>query len=358
MLLWLALQEQTLEDVLAVFAQFDCSWLLLATAVYAANVLVRVMRWSRLRATIVEARFQVIGEVLLVGNAVNNILPARLGELFRADYGKRRLRQTRSALLATIVVERLADPTIVASCLACGALVLAPTLRGAGGTWRIIAFTVVASMSLLAVAFTTVSLLPRSERLWRRLPRFVRRRLADVVTALRDLRNVRKGPFVLLTLGVWSFGALALACVMRAGGVSFDFFELLLLLGLVNLSTLLPTAPAYLGSYQLACAVVFSALGRSSAHGIAAAIAAQAFLLLPVTIVGILVLIVRAIPPRRLSSAPAPAPASAPRSNTHTHRVDSCRLTSKLQQEPQCLSRHSDAKSGSSFGRPGGDDCR
>ena len=107
MLLWLALRDQSAEDVLAVWAGSDGSWLLLGAAIYGTSLIVRVARWSCLLAVVVPARALAVGEVLLVGNAINNVLPARLGELFRADYGKRRLGSTRSALLATIVVEAL-----------------------------------------------------------------------------------------------------------------------------------------------------------------------------------------------------------------------------------------------------------
>ena len=100
-----------------------------------------------------------------------------------------------------------------------------------------------------------------------------------------------------MTLGVWSLEAAALACILHASRIDFHIFELLLVLGLANLGTLVPTAPAYLGSYQFSYAIAFSALGWSSAHGIAVATTAQAFLLLPATMLGILVLILRSMPP-------------------------------------------------------------
>jgi glycosyltransferase 2 family protein len=252
-------------------------------------------------------RAQDVGEVLLVGNAMNNILPARLGELVRADYGKRLLGQTRSSLLATIVVERLADLGAIVTALLSGLLVLEPRLYDGGKPWQIVNVAASLGVCLFTVALTTVVLLPRLERLSQWLPQSVRLRLDDLIAGLHTWSAVRKSPFIALTLCVWSLEAAALACILRASAIDSGLFELLLVLGLANLGTLVPTAPAYLGSYQFSYAVAFSALGWSSAHGVAVATTAQAFLLVPVTLIGIIVLILRAT--RRLDQDTFPADA-------------------------------------------------
>jgi glycosyltransferase 2 family protein len=295
--LWLALRGQDPQEVFDVWAQSDGSWLLVGTAIYATSLVVRVARWYGLLVVVVPARPQIVGEVLLVGAAMNNVLPARLGELVRADYGKRRLGATRSALLATIVVERLADLAAIVAALLGGMVVLEPMLHEVGRPWRIINFAAVFGGCLFAVALTAVVLLPRTEGISQLLPAFARRRLDDVIMALQSWGEVRTIPFVTLTLGVWSLEAAALAGILRASHIDFGVFELLLVMGLANLGTLVPTAPAYLGSYQFSYAIAFSALGWSSAHGIAVATTAQAFLLLPATVLGILILIFRSMPP-------------------------------------------------------------
>jgi hypothetical protein len=295
-LLWLALRDQDMQEVLAVWARSDASWLLLGTTVYATSIAIRVARWSCLLAPLVKARARAIGEVLLVGSAINNILPARLGELVRADYGKRRLGSTRSALLGTIVLERLGDLAAIVAALLCSTILLGPMLHDTGKPWQIIRFAAVVGVCLLAAALAAVVVLPRMERLAQWLPGFARARLGDLVAGLESWSEVRRIRFVTLTLGVWSLEAVALACILRASGIAFGVLELLLVLGLANLSTLLPTAPAYLGSYQFAYAVAFGAMGWSAAHGIATATSAQVFLLAPVTVLGILTLMVRSTP--------------------------------------------------------------
>ena len=317
--LWLALRDQDVHEVLAVRARSDASWLLLWTTICATSVVMRVARWSCLLAVVVEARARAVGEVLLVGSAINKILPARLGELVRADYGKRRLGSTRSALLATIVIERVADLARSVAALLCATTLLEPLLHDAGKPWRSIKCPgrrmsvgccahrcgrLTAHGAFLSVAAEVRA--PPSRRPGRG-PTELGRGKQDPLrhTDARGLepRSGRAG------------------CILRASGIVFGLLELLLVLGLANLSTLLPTAPAYLGSYQFSYAVAFAALGWSAAHGIAVATSAQVFLLAPVTVLGILTLILRSTPGwARSRKAVAPSAPAAPRPRRPSRR--------------------------------------
>ena len=83
--------------------------LALAVGAYWVAIGFRIVRWRLLlRSSNVLSLWQV-GQALIVGYAVNNVLPARLGEIFRADFLGRRFGVARSAALGSIIVERLMD---------------------------------------------------------------------------------------------------------------------------------------------------------------------------------------------------------------------------------------------------------
>lgn len=98
---------------------------------------------------------------------------------------------------------------------------------------------------------------------------------------------------VFCSIGVWALEALALGVLVRSLGVSLSPPENLMLLGLASLSTLVPTAPGYLGTYQLVFGHVFQIFGYSQTIGIIAATAVQLFCFGTVTILGDLVLLSR-----------------------------------------------------------------
>jgi uncharacterized membrane protein YbhN (UPF0104 family) len=62
------------------------------------------------------------------------------------------------------------------------------------------------------------------------------------------------------------------------------------LMGVASLSTLVPTAPAYAGSYQFAYVVVLAGFGIGASTAIAAATAVQIYLIGGFTLFGLLTL--------------------------------------------------------------------
>ena len=96
-----------------------------------------------------------------------------------------------------------------------------------------------------------------------------------------------------MTVVIWIVAALAIWSVVRAVGLEMNVAQALVLIGVVSLSTLVPTAPAYVGSYQFAFALVFVAFGWAGSAGIVAATITQFALMLPLTLLGVLLMVLR-----------------------------------------------------------------
>ena len=99
----------------------------------------------------------------------------------------------------------------------------------------------------------------------------------------------------MLSLGIWLFEGAALWSVVRSVDIGLTPTEGLVLLGAASLSTLVPTAPGFLGSYQFVFAITFAAFGLSSAAGIVAASVTQVFLLGSATITGVTLYMMRSV---------------------------------------------------------------
>jgi uncharacterized membrane protein YbhN (UPF0104 family) len=117
------------------------------------------------------------------------------------------------------------------------------------------------------------------------------------------LRDLRRGIGVLnrrflmfvaaLSAGVWLFEIMALYLTFRALDVRLELTQALLIMGAASLSTLVPTAPGYLGSYQLVFVLAMGVFGQPAVAGVAAATTIQVFLFGTVTIAGLGLLIHR-----------------------------------------------------------------
>jgi uncharacterized membrane protein YbhN (UPF0104 family) len=86
--LWLALRGTNWDEVKVVVSQLSGTWLTVAIFIYLSSIAVRCLRWGILLRAGAYVKWRHIAEALIVGCAANCLLPARMGELFRADYAR------------------------------------------------------------------------------------------------------------------------------------------------------------------------------------------------------------------------------------------------------------------------------
>jgi uncharacterized membrane protein YbhN (UPF0104 family) len=291
-LLWLALREADFAAMGEALRMLDGRFVALSCVLYWLGLACRVGRWHGLLAELdgcaVPGR-RAVAEVLVVGYAVNNVLPARLGELFRADYAKRRFAVSRSSVLGTIVIERLADLAAILACLALGLLGLRGTVADG-----------LDFPGLLRIAAVIVALLAGGVLVARRgvgvaLPAGLARRLQALAAGLRVLNRASLGRSAALTGLVWAAEVGALWAMLAALGVALSPAQAMLVMSAASLSTLVPTAPGYLGTYQLVFAAALPVFGESASLGVLGSGLIQICLFGSVTIAGLLLYLGRAM---------------------------------------------------------------
>jgi uncharacterized membrane protein YbhN (UPF0104 family) len=259
-------------------------WLGAALFAYAVNLALRAWRWQIILRCVAFVPYSTVARVLLVGYGLNTIMPARLGELFRAEFFENTYGLRRVPVLTSIVVERLFDGLAVVGCLTIG-------LHFAARTGRTVATLIDVAVAGGAVIFAVLAVALgfdrlRPSRLCHRFPRLALQ-LAAVERGLAILRNRQTIAVAMLTLIIYLPDALSLWFVVKASGLGLGLPDTLVLVGAASLSTLLPSGPAFLGTLQLAYVLAIEFAGGTAAIGVAAATLAQICILLPVAVVAI-----------------------------------------------------------------------
>ena len=288
--LWLALRKIDLGLMRDALRTLDLRFVALSGGLYWLGLACRVERWHGLLNQLAPLRRRVVGETLLVGYAVNNLLPARLGELFRADYAKRRCRLSRSAVLGSIVIERLADLVAILACLGLGLLIVRlPAADGALDFPRLLRY----SAPVIALAVLAIGLGRRALH-WR-LPVSVARRVHELVQGLRSLNRATLWRSCVLTALIWAAESAALWGMLAALQLELSPGQVLLVMSAASLSTLVPTAPGYLGTYQLVFASALPVFGLSATLGVLGSVLIQVFLFGSVTLAGLVLYVGRSM---------------------------------------------------------------
>jgi uncharacterized protein (TIRG00374 family) len=284
----LALYRVQLGAVSAALAAANPLWIGAAIVIYAGNLTLRAWRWQVILRPVAAIPYPIVARALLVGYGLNAVMPARLGELFRAEFFKRTFGLSRVWGLTSIVIERLFDGVTVICCLAVGLLFAAAAKPNAGLLIKVLVTgSVLFGAVLLAAFFLSGS---KMSRIVGRFPG-LSAQLAMVQQGLEILRTWRTLKVVAITLIVYVADALTLWLLVKAVGLTLGFSDTLVLLGAASLSTLVPSGPAFLGTLQFGYAVAVEFAGGARALGIAAATLAQLCLLLPLALIaaGILV---------------------------------------------------------------------
>src|SRR3984893_15423178 len=118
----IAFYRVQLGAVSAALAGANPVWVAAAMLIYAANLTIRAWRWQVILRPVVAIPYPIVARALLVGYGLNAIMPARLGELFRAEFFKKTFGLSRVWGLTSIVIERLFDGLTVVTCLGIGLL--------------------------------------------------------------------------------------------------------------------------------------------------------------------------------------------------------------------------------------------
>jgi uncharacterized membrane protein YbhN (UPF0104 family) len=309
----LALYHVQLGSVVSALEHADPTWIGAAIVAYAANLSLRTRRWQIILRPVAAIPYRVVASALLVGYGLNTIMPARLGELFRAEFFKKSYGLSRVWALTSIVIERLFDGLTVVTCLGVGLLLTAATRQGAG-----IVIDILATGGILFGAILLAALCLSGSTVPRTLSRFpgLSARMAMVQRGFGILRTWRTLEIAILTLIIYLPDALSLWFLVKAVGLALGFGDTLVLVGMASLSTLVPSGPAFLGTLQFAYTLAIGFAGGPHAVGIAAATLAQLCLLLPVALVATGILthgsgrLLASLLKGRSSEAEAPKPES------------------------------------------------
>ena len=224
----LALYRVQFGAVSAALANAHPTWIAAAIMAYAANLSLRARRWQIILRPVAPIPYRLVARALVVGYGLNTIMPARLGELFRAEFFKKTFGLSRIWGLTSIVIERLFDGLAVVACLGIG-LVLAAMTKHTPGILIDALVTGGVLFGLILVA-TLCLAGPVMSRAFERFPG-LSAQLAMVQRGFEILRTRRTMEVAALTLILYVPDALSLWFIVKAVGLTLGLADTLVLVG-------------------------------------------------------------------------------------------------------------------------------
>jgi uncharacterized protein (TIRG00374 family) len=297
--LYLALRGLKLANMWEVLQGARYVWLIPGVAIYFLGVWVRAWRWHYLLRPLKSISTRTMFPIVAIGYMGNNIYPARAGEILRAVVLKRREDIPVSASLATIIVERVFDGVVMLAFVFLNLPELAHLTVDSGfvgdiqtlAVWGAVAFIGVLAAFLLAAMFPLQAEAIITKIINRFVPvRFQGNVLGVMVRflgGLESLRSPREALMVFLTsVVIWLLETGKYWFVMHAFNFQVSFFALMLMNGIVNLATTIPSAPGYIGTFDAPGIAVLKAYNVNQAIAAGYTLVLHVALWLPITALG------------------------------------------------------------------------
>lgn len=267
-------------------------YLMPAVIAYLSSFLLRGIRLGVLFKNIKHIPFWNLISALMIGFMSNLLLPLRMGEFVRAYCIAKKENIGKSLTLGTIFLERMLDGfTLLFFLLAI--LIFFPFPQWLARIGYVLSFLFVGGLIFLfLLIFNKEKAVSLFEKIIFFLPKNVHKKLSGYLDSfisgmgiLRDLKLFSAS--LILSVVIWFTEVLMYSLVIRAFSPSIPFYASLLILVLINLGVLLPSAPGYIGTFHYFAKIGLLFFGVSNETAVSFSLLLYALMYLLITFPGL-----------------------------------------------------------------------
>jgi uncharacterized protein (TIRG00374 family) len=288
--LYLVFRQIDFAALTRAFGEVNYFIVFLAVCFHFVGFHLRALRWKYLLLSLKRIRVRELFPYLAIGYMANNVLFLRLGEVVRAHVVGRAYDLSRSSMLAVILAERLFDG--ISLVLFFGFLVLILPLQESLRSPLILASILFGSVAV------GVFLLPFIEKtflvqgffkLFERNSK-LKRLLVSLLAFLEGLKTLKSFRAVMLVLFssviIWMVEAGMFWIIAQSFPLDLTLAQCALIALVVGLSTLIPSGPGYVGTYEFFFVSVATSFGVERNMAVSYAFITHFAQWLPITLVG------------------------------------------------------------------------
>lgn len=275
---YLAIRRVEWSLFIQAFGEMDLLGWLLAVPIYLLQYFFRALRWRTLLKPVRRVPVRTLYAYSVVGMALNDLVPARLGEFYRAYLLFRRERLAYPTALAGIFTERVLDGLTIV-----GALALVLAFLPVEAQW--VHSAEYAASAVFGLIFSALLLLRYKPAFSHRLldilclplpagaVKWIRKIFDDTMSGIAWLgRPGALSGAALASIAVWMTTMVFYYLVFRSFGMPATFGWAALTVCMVSLAVALPTTPGYIGVFHLALVMSLGLFGVDQSRALAVAV--------------------------------------------------------------------------------------
>jgi hypothetical protein len=276
---WLSMKDVHFSEVLIALKGANALGFAIVMLVTLLGFWLRAVRWQYFIAAGRRIRVMSLFSATMIGFMANNVLPLRLGEFVRPWALARRERLSKSTLLATVVVERAVDMLTLLGIF--GMSMLVHPIAESSEAGRLVQWGARVLIGLCVALTVFVIAVERNRALATAvvrgvtapLPGGTRTRVADMLQhfleglgLFRDLGRLAR--VFALSFTMFMCFAFGLGVSLWSLGITLPWYAGLVMLVITAIGIMVPAAPGYIGTLNIACTAGLALFGVGKAQSV------------------------------------------------------------------------------------------
>lgn len=296
--LFLLFRKIDFNKLSAALGEMDFRYLWPAVLFTFVSYFFRAVRWRLLLLPMKKTFMRNLFPATIIGYMANNLLPARLGEFVRAYVLGEKESLDKSAVFATLVLDRLLDGfTVLLILVTTFFTVKLPPGMEKVQHGLVVGGYVTLALYVLVIAFLvllkkqTVRTLDITGRILRPLPARVSEKfiplLGSFINGLRlSARPVDIFLLMLSSIVIWTFAVWPVDLLLRSFGIDLPVTASMFIMVFLVFAVMVPASPGYVGTYHAACVYGLMAFNVQMEKALSVALIIHGVNFFPVTLLG------------------------------------------------------------------------
>ena len=290
--IWILVHSVDIGAAVAVLRTASTAWIALMLVTMTIDVGARGARWRALLGPIAPLPYRRVLGYTYIGYLANDVLPARLGELYRSHALGEGEGLSRTTVLGTVVVERVVDTVMVVTIASVAVVVL--SVRGVIGGAVVLGFVFVSLLIIALGLGMAAHRLPGAGRVTEVIAR--RPRLFELARRLREGLAVASHPLTIAAALVfsalaWAASTATFLVAGQAVDIQLTVAQGALLTSGVALVTIVPSGPGFVGTFELSVVEIAASFGIARDQAFAMGLLVHMVILATTSIGGLVALL-------------------------------------------------------------------
>lgn len=303
--LYLVFLNLDFKELFEIIKDFDVKYAVFLAVSITIALSFRGLCFKQLISKTVNAPLKDLVPLCITGAALNIVLPARAGDIFRAYYVGHKYEVDKVKIFGTIMLERIFDGLVILSMLLLGIFVyhkneLAQKLCIAAAAIFIGALI----CAIIAMKFNKTDVICKIiEEKTAFLPDGIKKILYSVLNFINRICNSFVAGFEILqhpktlvsvvisSLCIWSFECLNYFLIIQGFGCEVNWSVVLFIIGFIALACMIPSTSIFIGPYQFAVIAAFAIYDISKETALAISLVEQAVVVIVTSVIAVLFLV-------------------------------------------------------------------